>query len=377
MQPNEFKKEIKSWLKIEDPHLLDFVLAMILTVEIPGDPIWAFLVAPPGGTKTELLRLLSDDPIVYTLSTLTPQTLISGLPNKRTPDILPLINGKMLIIKDFTSILQMDYRQRDEVFGQLREAYDGYLEKAFGSGVGKVSYESKFGILAGVTPAIDIFRTVHQLLGERFLNFRIIQGASQLAKIKAARLIGGLEDEMRAYLRDVTRRTIATLRKDLVEEFDESKEVGAELDALAAVTAKMRTSVLRDRGGLILDYEPASEIGTRLVKQYKKLGTAFANVLGNGLSEDVLVYLRRIARDTIPSRNFDLIYALSKCNDRAKTQEVAELTRLPKRTIRRYLENQYVLGNVDREQKIGTSDYWSLNEELAELTERCSLFKGV
>ena len=48
----------------------------------------------------------------------------------------------------------------------------GKFNKVFGNGIIR-DYKSKFGIIAGVTPAIDTFSALHAGLGERFLKFRM------------------------------------------------------------------------------------------------------------------------------------------------------------------------------------------------------------
>ena len=69
---------VQRWLWFEDVLALDVILAVCISNWMAGDPVWLFVIAPPGGTKTELLRSLQGFRIVST-STLTPQTLISGL----------------------------------------------------------------------------------------------------------------------------------------------------------------------------------------------------------------------------------------------------------------------------------------------------------
>ena len=125
---------LQKWLSIEDIQATDIMMAVAISVVLPGDPLWLFVIAPAGGSKTEQLRAYSGDRI-FTISTLTPQTLISGLKGFDKIDLLPNLDGKVLVIKDFTSILSKKPEDQTAIFADLREAYDGYLEKSFGSGV--------------------------------------------------------------------------------------------------------------------------------------------------------------------------------------------------------------------------------------------------
>ena len=87
--------------------------------------------------------------------------------------LLPKLDGKVLVIKDFTALLNMPREARQQILGDLRDAYDGNAAKAFGTHVETRRYTSKFGIMAAVTGAIDKHAAVMQQLGERFLKLRL------------------------------------------------------------------------------------------------------------------------------------------------------------------------------------------------------------
>ena len=77
-----------------------------------------------------------------------------------------------VVVKDMTQILTSNKDERNAVFGVLRNAYDGYLEKGFGTKKGKISLDSKFGLLIGITPIIDAYWSLLSQFGERFLKVR-------------------------------------------------------------------------------------------------------------------------------------------------------------------------------------------------------------
>ena len=130
----EVKNTAARWLYLEDDRFIEVGLASIIAHRFGGDPVWLFLIAPSGSAKTEFLRALTGDR-VHHLSGLTPNTLVSGLnqPGKKDPSLLPVIDGKVLIIKDFTAILSENRKVCSQIFGQLRDIYDGSTAKAFGS----------------------------------------------------------------------------------------------------------------------------------------------------------------------------------------------------------------------------------------------------
>src|SRR5688500_9905036 len=70
---SQFERQVRRYLMLADPDVLIFTAAIVVANRLDADPVWAFLVAPPGGVKTELIRSLDRISDVYPLSTLTPQ----------------------------------------------------------------------------------------------------------------------------------------------------------------------------------------------------------------------------------------------------------------------------------------------------------------
>ena len=107
----------KKWLHSEHdrPDAITIAFAVCMANRLEGDPVWLFFVGPPGSMKSELLMSLSDHTTVYATTSLTTKTLISGAPtfSAKDPSLIPQLNGKILICKDFTSILTMQYMVRD------------------------------------------------------------------------------------------------------------------------------------------------------------------------------------------------------------------------------------------------------------------------
>jgi len=117
------------------------------------------LISPSGGTKTEIVRNIKNKDI-YTLDSVTAHSFISGKIDKDddgnpipVTGILKEIDGKILIIKDFTVLLGKRREDRDEIFSQLRSLYDGYIEFAFGTSPTPIRIEAKIGLIAAVHPS--------------------------------------------------------------------------------------------------------------------------------------------------------------------------------------------------------------------------------
>lgn len=331
----------RRWLHLPDEEALDVLMSVAVAIFLPGDPLWLYYVGPPGATKTEPLRALKG-PRVHTLSSLTPNTLISGLKGGNV-DLLPHLDGKLLIVKDFTSILSKKPDDAAAIYADLRECYDGYLEKSFGSGVGTKSYHAKFGLIAAVTPEIDRYRNVHQLLGERFL--RVDAKTDPEATIQRASELQGREQEMRAELSAVMsealERAVEWVDPDVLVE----QRFLDQLQALAHVAATLRSEVSRDRNRLV-QYEPVPEVGTRLVKQLQKLAKALANWHQRFVvSAEDYVTVRRVALDGVRSQRRKIVGALQHTDATdVATAQIGAMTEMPTDTVKEICEDLWMLG---------------------------------
>jgi hypothetical protein len=256
----------RKWLHLPSDEVLRVMFGCVFANKIQGEPLWMFLVAPPGGSKSELLMSLSKHSMIETTTSITPHTLISGarFNGNVDPSLLSRLNHRILVIKDFTTILTMHYSYRDEIFGVLRDCYDGKTEKVFGTGQ-KRSYVSHFGILAGVTPKIEEFGSMHQSLGERFLKYRIDTGkktTSEADRIRRALSNINKEEEMRNELCKVATQVLSMPLPDKLPTIPEN--IFEKIVNLAQTCAMMRGIVERDRYTQMVIYKPAVEVGTRL-----------------------------------------------------------------------------------------------------------------
>ncbi len=375
----EVKDTFHKWLYIEpgEDIVLDVVLASIVANRFESDSLWIFVVAPPGGMKTEVLRALSGCEEIFPLSRLTPNTLISGMrvgKGQPDPSLLPYLNGKVLIIKDFTSILGMHRDSRHEIFAQLRDAYDGEVSQAFGSGVGVKAYKSKFGLIAAVTPAIDRYYSVNQDLGERFLKLRLISNDVK-GRVKRAATNRGKTKVMRQELKGAIQSFLLTCKLNREEAISIPEEMLDSIIDLASLLAVLRSTV--SRSGLRneeVDFVPVPEIGTRLVSQFTKFGSALAGIRGKTQIEaDEFELLRRIARDSLSSKRVRLLEVLYHLRSEfLKTSEIGEMSEFPTETCKMALEDFRLLGIVERK---GLRPFeWRLTTKISQLMENTHFF---
>lgn len=343
------QKELQRWLYISDPEAVDVLMAVAISNNLPGDPLWLYYVGPSSGGKTEVLRQIQG-PSVKTVSTITPSSLISGFaasdPERRKVlDLMATLDKKILIIKDLTSVLSMKPDDSSRVFADLREAYDGYLEKHFGSGTGTISYKAKFTVIAGVTPAIDSARKIHQHLGERFIRVNVMPSDSDRMEMTRRALKNlGTEDEEREKLGRMVGKWLTDSRKWLSPDKPISDHMIERLINLAEFVALMRAEVQRDRERVI-QYKPSAEVGARLVKQFAKLGIALANLREHDeVTEDDFLTIRRCAIDCVETRRMEIVNYLVRHRGDKKTSEIAQAVHMPSDTVRSVSEDLEAIG---------------------------------
>jgi hypothetical protein len=385
----ELRDVFNKWLFLNNTDAIETVMAVHLSQIIDGPPIWMFLVAPPGGAKTEIIGSLSLCDQTYMTSSLTPHALISGANFKNMPDpsLIPRLDGRVMVVKDFTSILSMRDADKDEIFGILRDAYDGRCGKVFGTGVER-NYRSRFTILAAVTPRIYDLSSQHQSLGERFLKFSSghnLKHTSERDIIRRAIDNINRETEMKWQLSDVVRAfmddcLVWASSLDLEESPYIDEDFKERLIYLGMFGARLRGTVSRDSYRHdIMTSRPSAEVGSRLGIQLAKFVKSLALIHRHEeCGEEEYRIVKKIVLDTIPQRVEDMVRTLMiDCpndDDTLTTQELARSTRYPLATVSRLVQDLHVLDIVRRS---GTSyrHHWSLSTYVRGCIEKSGLYR--
>jgi hypothetical protein len=353
---DELHKAFGKWLLLENYDLVDITMAVLWTLHLPGNPLWMFLIAPPSGSKSETIMPASAWWRVHALSNMTSKSLVSGFqgPGGSDPSLLAALDGERacLAIKDLTPLLQGRPEERDEVFGILRDAYDGSVCKVFGNGIKRDYKKLHFTVMAGVTPAIDAMSNI--AMGERFLKFRADRDVDRaddiLRAIRAVQNCGN-EEAMRTELRDACVRA-------LVRPFDENNvpkpsPVFAERVAkLAYLVAHLRAVSPVDKFSDRQTMHPMIEAPPRLATQFVKLAQGLALHYETDTLEDprVLRLLNRVALHTADTISATVAHVLY-CNAGIRGQDVGEITlalpRLNRDTVREVLARWTRLGILE------------------------------
>jgi hypothetical protein len=359
----------QKWLELPDLDAVRVVLATYVANKMAGDPVWLFLVAPPSSTKTELILSLADLPDVYTLSTLTPNTFLSGKEpkdGKGEISLLPQLTGKILVMKDFAPILQLNRDTQQAIFAQLRDIYDGKHDKAVGSEKRTMRWEGKLGFIAGITQLLDQFSGFLSLLGERFLQYRLAHSDESRVFERAVRNIGK-ESAMRQEFRRAVTGFLQTIQIPNPQEITIPESIALRLEALVRLVIRARTGVLRDwYGQKEIIYVPDHEGPARLAKQMAMLLMSLATLRGSReVSLDDYRIVFKVGLDSLHKLRRQALELLTQEREWT-TPEFAIAMGLSTPTARRVLEDLVAVG-VARREKAGeyetAPDRWWLDPE--------------
>lgn len=383
----DVEKVFKKWLYLDNTDAIKTACAVILSTRMKGDPLWMMLVAPPGGSKTEIISSFNMCPNVYLTSSLTPHAMVSGANDRdgSDPSLLPKLNNKCLNIKDFTVILGKKEADREEIFSIFRDAYDGATSKDFGNGI-KRNYKCHFSILAGVTPIIYNLGMQHAGLGERFLKFYIgdsIRHPSELEMMrKAIKNVSHeftMREELAIVMRDFMNYKLSQLERSDFKYPEIPETLETRLINAVVYTANMRGTVTRDiRNNDIVMSKPFREVGTRLGKNIAKFLINLAFVMGKKeVGEEEYLLIKKILLDTIDQRAEEIVRKLYLAtlhpDDTVPTREIARLTRYNSSTIGRIMNDLNLLKIVERTGKNNKFN-WRVSHTISDLIKNSGFY---
>src|SRR4030042_2578717 len=364
----EVYKTYNKHFHVEDNKRIDIVLAVALSRKLKGIPIWLILVGASGDMKSVQLNSFEGDE-VYVLHNLTSKTLVNGYKNKKKyPDLAPELNNKLVVIPDMAQILKLPPNEKAELWGQLRDLYDGLAGKVSGMG-GRSRYKDlHITLLAGSTPSIDGQILVHQDLGTRELIYRVNGSLKKKDVMKKCFENEEFEEIIKKELRDKTKefldKTIIT--RDYIDQkyLDEIMNIATYITFMRA-TAEVDsfTNELRN------DVYP--EEPTRIAKQLKRLYICLMSLSADYPEDRALEILWHIAKSSaFPIRIKLFEYLLNNPCKEFSTSEISNKLLIGKSTVKRETHVLWNMGivNVRREMinsnySDKTYDYWMINKK--------------
>lgn len=350
VKPKDVYKEWREWLEIDNTDCIDVLYGTVIANRFSNDPVWLFFVGPSGSMKSDLVMALDDWDETFAISSLTPNTLISGQATQnRDPSLVPRLDGKMLTIKDFTTILQMAVMARDAIISQLRDAFDGKCAKPFGTGAFR-HYISKFGLISGVTQVIEQFLEGGSAMGERFLTYLLKSDYTYdelfgIMERVIDNTLNSRKTEMREALKALSREV---LNHDFGTQVAIEGIYREKMMALSWYVSRMRGSVTRDKFKKSeITHRAYIELPTRIISQMVSLSqgiTLFRRK--TKFKGPEFKTMKHIANGSVPYHESKIIRSIweEDPQDKYSTDDFVDLLRLPWEVAHRYAENLAQLG---------------------------------
>ena len=358
----------------EQRRVVRLICGTILSHHLGHDPLWLHIVGPAGGGKTRFLSSVQWSNQVHFLSSIGAATLVSGFQTHggRDPSLLPKLDGKYLVLKDFTEVLELPLKEKEQIYSILRGAYDGHVRREYGNGVVR-DYRVKFGIITGVTPVI--YNEASESLGERFLKYRM----GSMSDEEKTGLMSAILDK-RELKQSKNQEKEDRLLQQVANFLDYPVDVELlpaidsyyrkKLIALSQFTAYMRTRVQRDsrhRDRITSENNIQYEIGTRLLQQFANLfqGMALLESPYDYSDEDFAI-VRHCAFSSCNARYLRIFDILSKHPYGLSSKELTDHMLMPSGSLKEDLEDMHILGTVEKIGGTQSVATWTVSETARE-----------
>jgi len=375
MKLKQLKEQLAQFLYLEDEDVVDIVLASALAnLKSIGNPVWLVVVGASSSGKTQVLMPLDHaqadgKKTIHKVTDLTPNTFLSGAKTKEyDPSLLTRIGEDpgMLLFPDLTSLFSKDAQVLQEVLGQLRHVYDGYLVKHTGNGP-PLEWNGSLGILAASTASLYHHFEGMADMGERFLYYRMkpFNGSRALETAMTRKLSGKALDTAIGALYHEYLSGVASHVTDVPKLHPDDIRAISEMAKIASI---IRTPVSVDKFSGLVDRIPEPEMPMRTALQLRTLagGLAIMNVRDNGtsrLSDANLRALEWCAFSLANDERRATLRTLATYLRGASASAIGQSMRLPTKTAERVLEQLNALGLVTKTSGGPTSDLWQLNNE--------------
>jgi len=327
-------------------------LAVTISPYLPGEPIWLFLIGPPSSGKTTIIEAFGTSNLYCeSQSQLHSKMLVSGWKSADGKDasFLPKLKKRTLLIKDYTTVVSMDHRAQEELYGILRDAFDGTFKKQYGNRLVRAFTDIKFGMIAGVT------RVIHgdsrSSLGERFLKIEYLEEDefNETHHIHAAMDSYHRKEERGKLLERTTLGYIDNLitnvpSSDALPEVP--KEFRDKIVKLALLVSHLRAQVDR-RGDDSLLYRPGKEIASRVSVQMTKITQCLMLVLNKQQpDEEIYRVLRKLSLDSCVPFNVEFTRILYDNITGISRSDLVTALQLPQTNVHRICNDLLQLGII-------------------------------
>lgn len=310
---------------------------------------WLILVAPSSSGKTELLRPIMRLGFSNEVASLTSRTLVSGMKSpagaKSNSLLLRLRHlddyDPLIVIKDMTTVLNLQKEECAAVMSQLREVHDGSIVAQYGNGLA-VEWKGRVGVVAAVTYAIEQAMDDASKFGDRFVYFKVPPFDAMSAMGKILTRDGGAA---RAASIEAASEAVAALLAGEVSRlglppYCPPEEVTGRMMEVASLAMRLRTPVDRNvysQSKDITNVQPP-ESPTRLFASCLTMTHGLMALRDGAWDEADWTIVRKLLLDCVPMRRWRVARAVYDNGGSLTTDEVAQAVRLPGKTVRLALD---------------------------------------
>ncbi len=345
--------------------LIKAVLATCISVKMDlPTSLWLMVIGVPSSAKTDLVNFLRSFGLVYFVDTLTQNPFASGYvapEGKKSYDMLPQVNDKCLVVKDYTTIFSLSSETVKKLLGELVSIYDGQFKK-FSPTRGLKEYTTNFSHLGCITPsALNRHTNYMNIIGPRFLFYRI-------PKLDEEKSKKGFEiawrDNRKAKLKEIEKlvnlfleQTITGLENEIVNADFVDENIKSTLEQLAIFTSKSRGIVITQEQSFkdeedktvtyteVVDWQV--EEPWRAFQQLKGLATALCVVNQTyRISNQEISVLEKIVLSSMPVQRAEVLECF-KTEKTLTAKQLSQLTKKSLRTCQRLLKELQFLGIID------------------------------
>ena len=368
MKIQEVIEEYRKVFYCEDPSFIPVVLATVLANKLPGVPVWLMLVGGSSSGKSEIINAVSKVSWCKDVSILTANTFLSGMPSRdgKPTSLLHQIGPRgVLLMKDFTTILSMRKEASSEIMGQMREIYDGKMDKFTGAGK-QLHWEGRINLVAGVTEKLFVMEDQFSGMGTRSLNFVLKEQDSKKMTIRASEIEKDI-DKHRVHLQEVFTTYLNEIATTLMEnEMVVPEDVHMQIIDVCEFASLARSPVEKSFKGDIIHILSREE-PMRMSNQLHHIARAF---MAMGYSENFEKVLYKMGLDCIPKGRRMILKEIAG-HSFVTIRGLSYKIRHSEEVIRGWLEELYAFHLVELERGAGrVADKWFASPKIRDFMSK-------
>lgn len=358
-------------------------IATVISTPLPGEQLWFRIIGPPGSGKTTLAECVS-----VAREYCFPKSILTGFHSGmrkskysggKEPSLIPLMNGKCVVIKDADTLLNAG--NKDKILSELRDIYDGSSRTGYRTGKHQDFEELRNSFLLCGTDALRGLN--RSFLGERFLDCDILgdsptskflDSAFQSAFSSLNTSLTGSEatGQNSRILKQATygllRHLCTRIQQHQIKPPTITSKGESTLKATAQLLSFTRARVERDKEGMM--YRPRAELATRLTKQFAKLAICLSIVYEeSSINSKIIDGCGKVMLDTSHGFEYEIIQKIHEAHNGQSAHQMHSELGIAESTVRRICDDLQELFILERREQSNQSGVGGRNAHLWYLTK--------